>query len=60
LSSIDRLLGGLADALLTTIAPDAAGWRRPFRLQTDGWMVEYRVDPAKRRILVMDVRRAVP
>jgi hypothetical protein len=51
-ASLESLLPQLADRLLTTIAPDSAGWRLPFRLEVEGWWFEYRVEPAARRIIV--------
>lgn len=57
-SALERLLGRFADGLVSTIAPDSPAWRRPFRIHDDGWTIEYRVDPTKRRIIVSRAARS--
>src|SRR5438876_219485 len=56
--ALERLLGRFADGLVSTIAPDSPAWRRPFRIRDDGWSIEYRVDPTKRRIIVSRATRS--
>jgi hypothetical protein len=58
LASLEPLLLQIAENLITNIAADSAGWHLPFLLQVEGWNIEYRVDPAQRRIIVADARPA--
>jgi hypothetical protein len=56
--ALERLLARFADGLLRTIAPNSPAWRRPFQIDDNGWSIEYRVDPAKRRIIVIGATRS--
>ena len=52
--TFERLLARFADGLVSTIATGSPAWRRPFRIKDSGWSIVYRVDPAKRRIIVIE------
>jgi hypothetical protein len=54
---IETVLRDIADALLTKLSPDSAGWNRPFQVTIRGWSIDYRVEPTKRRIVVTNVQK---